>query len=242
MKHPTLFIVLISALLAGCQSMPTPAPGLAAIRIHVVAEAKAGYTSPADRAALYDSPGDHDLGSGAFQRVDYSGLDEIVVWVEPVTAQAKSDIAPASIDVAAKKSALAVTRAVSVGQQLIVRNIASQAANFYSVSDGNEFDLGSIPAGGQKSYAIRSTGLIEILNDSSKDPVAEVYAAPSRWVSLARSGSSVDFTNLPPGQYKLASWHPRLPGYETILTLSPDQIAAATIKVGVNALPKVGPR
>jgi hypothetical protein len=61
-------------------------------------------------------------------------------------------------------------------------------------------------------------------------------------VSLARSGSSVDFTNLPPGQYKLASWHPRLPGYETILTLSPDQIAAATIKVGVNALPKVGPR
>jgi len=35
------------------------------------------------------------------------------------------------------------------------------------------------------------------------------------------------------------SWHPRLPGTEQTITLSADQMAGASIKVGVNELPKV---
>jgi hypothetical protein len=61
-------------------------------------------------------------------------------------------------------------------------------------------------------------------------------------VSVARSGTSVDFNDLPPGECRVMSWHPRLPGSETNINLSANQLSSASIKVGVNALPKVAPR
>jgi hypothetical protein len=244
MKFKVLFIIaLMSSLLTGCQMMPPPAPGMANVRVNVIAERKMGVVAPEDRVSVYDdAPAANKNGSGAFERVDYSALDEIVVWMQPNenVRGAASGIAPASVEVEAKKSAAGLSLAVSVGQHVVVHNRGSRAGVFYSVSDGNAFDLGSIPAGGQGVFTVGSTGLIEILSDASKDPVAEIYAAPSRWVSLAHSGGSVDFMNLPPGRYKIVSWHPRLPGYEAGITLSPNQIGAADIKVGVNALPKVG--
>ncbi len=242
MSPRTLILAFVSALLAGCQSFPQPTPGMASIRIQVFAEPKAGYI-PSISGSDYDFPGDGDLGKGvAFQRVDYSSLGGIIVWMESSPSSTSTPAATATIDVAAKKPTSGAAPGVSVNQRLILRNIGPQAANFYSVSDGNEFDLGSIPPGGQKDYTVRSAGLIEILSDSSSDPVAEVYAAPSKWIATGHSGSEISFMNLPPGRYKIASWHPRLPGYEIFVTLPADQVTTATIKVGVNALPKIGPR
>lgn len=241
MKHQSAFIILICTVLAGCESFPQPTPGLASIRIHVMAEPKTGSVLP-DGSSVYDSPGRREADTGNFQRVDYPYLDEIVVWIEPVIPSPQMKIAAARIDVAVKKPAVAIARAVSVHQPLTLHNTGTEPAVFYSVSDGNEFDLGSIPAGGQKNYTVRSAGLIEILTDTAIDPVAEVYAAPSSPVSLGHSGGEVDFLNVPPGRYKIASWHPRLPGSETVVTLSPNQIAVASIKVGVNGLPKIGPQ
>jgi hypothetical protein len=170
-------------------------------------------------------------------------LNEIVVWLEPVSGDnAKSPPTAATIEVDARKPATSLSAAVSVGQQVVVRNIGPNSGNLYSVSDGNDFNLASVAPGGTAAFTARSEGLIEILNASLKDPVALVYAAPSPWVSLAKSGSSIEFNNLPPGQYRIVSWHPRLPGSQTTITLAANQASTATIKVGVNTLPKVGSR
>ncbi|HEV8607003.1 MAG TPA: hypothetical protein VGQ99_16805 [Tepidisphaeraceae bacterium] len=238
----TLFASLC-ALLAGCQSASPPPAGMASLRIRVVAEPKAGFTSPADRVMTYDAPAKRTNASGDFEPVDYSALKEIVVWIEPVSANsAKSLQSPSSIDIDARKPTTSLNLAASVGQQVTIRNTGSASGNLYSVSDGNDFNLGSLPPGGTATFTPHSEGLIEILNASLKEPVALVYAAPSPWVSLAKSGGTVDFTNLPPGQYRIISWHQRLPGSQTDITLSANQASTATIKVGVNALPKIGSR
>jgi hypothetical protein len=243
MKTPGMLLVCLLALLAGCQSATPPTAGMAALRVHVMAEPKAGFTSPADRVSTYDTPAKRTSASGDFETVDYSALKEIVVWLEPVSGSpAKATQSAVSIDVDPQHPAPALTRAVSVGEQVIVHNNGAAAANLYSVSDGNDFDLGSIAPGGNATFTARSEGLIEILNAKLKDPVALVYAAPSPWVVLAKSGGTVELSNLPPGQYKIVSWHPRLPGSHTSVTLAANQSATATIKVGVNTLPKIGSR
>jgi len=231
-------------LLCGCQSSTSPPPaGMAALRIKVMAEPKAGFTSPADRVLTYDAPVKRTNTSGDFEPVDYSALKEIVVWIEPASGSAaKPPQHPVLLDIDPQKPATNLNLAASVGQQVTLRNTTSNSANLYSVSDNNDFNLGSIPLAGTATFTARSEGLIEILNAKLKDPVALVYAAPSPWVSLAKSGSTIEFTNLPPGQYKIISWHPRLPGSQTTITLSADQVSTATIKVGVNTLPKVGAR
>lgn len=236
-----LILAILMLPLVGCQSGPTPSAGLSGLRITVIAEPKTGVKDAGAHVGVYDTPALKERGQ--FERVDYSALDEIVVWVEPAFPMLRQPmLPPLTIEVNAKKPVENLTSAGSIGQRLIVHNNGSTSGSFYSVSDGNEFDLGSIPAGGRGEYTIKSGGLIEILSASAKDPVAQVYAATSRWVALTHSDATVDFSDLPPGQYKIYSWHPRLPGTEASVTISPNQVAKVSIKVGVNALPKVGPR
>jgi len=72
---------LIMLFLVGCQSAPRPAAGMAAVSIKVIAQPKAGIQSPRGRVMSYDTP--DQRGYGDFERVDYSNLGQIVVWLEP---------------------------------------------------------------------------------------------------------------------------------------------------------------
>ena len=125
--------------------------------------------------------------------------------------------------------------AVSVGQKVIFRNTGSRAGGIYSVSDGNDFNLPLVPPGGTATYVVASAGPIEILTDPARNPLAELCAAPSRWVLPARSGAMLVFNNIPPGQYRLVSWHLCLPGTQTSVILSINAVTDATIKVGVQS-------
>jgi hypothetical protein len=147
-----------------------------------------------------------------------------------------------SVKIDAHHPATEVTHVVSVGQTLALRNGGARAEVIYSVSDGNEFDGGSVMPNGQTQYLVKSAGLIEVLTESSAEPVARVYAAPTRWAKLARTREIVRFNDLPPGEYRVVSWHPRLPGLESSVTLAPNEVTATSIAVGVNSLPKVEPR
>ena len=239
MRAAGRYSALLLVLLVGCQQASHPASGLATLEVKVIAEPKAGAPR-ASPLRVYDVA--VPRATGSFERVDYSSLDNIVVWLEPkggATTRPSAPANPLTIDVATRDATM---RPTSVGQRLVFRNSGTAPRTIYSVSDGNEFDLGSIPPGGSGEYAVRSPGPIEVLTDSSSDPTAILYAAPTRWMTLARSGETVSFNDVPPGNYRLVSWHPRLPGSQQNVTLGPDQAASATIKVTVNGLPEVQAR
>src|SRR6266576_2204290 len=101
MKTSAIIFASLLVMLCGCQSStPPPQAGMAAVRIRVMAEPKAGFTSPDDRVKTYDAPAKRTSATGDFETVDYSALKEIVVWVEPVSGSTvKSPQHSASIDV-----------------------------------------------------------------------------------------------------------------------------------------------
>lgn len=241
MKRIIPIISLALGLLWGCQTTPPPAPGLATLRVTVTAEPKAGVVTGNTHVLSYDTPAAPRAPTGAFEKVDYTGLPDIVVWLEQsqMPATSFSQLPAVAVDVKPRQSADALSAAVSVGQQVIFRNTAAVSANLYSVSDGNDFDLGTLSPGGSAAYTVKSPGLIEVLSDATENPVALLYAAPSTNVRLTHAGQTVDFADLAPGQYKIVSWHPRLPGQRVSVTLAPNQITSASIKVGVNDLPKI---
>ena len=223
----------------GCHQGPRPDAGMAALRVKVVAEPKEGVQPPPSAASTHDAPADQSYGPRA--RVDYSQLDNIVVYVEPA---GKNFIpprppAPLSLTVDPKKSSHGIDGVVSVGQKLVLKNGGASPQAIYSVSDGNDFELAGVPPDGVGEYLVKSPGLIEIFADASKDIALQVFAAPTPWVQLGRSGETLDFNNIPPGGYQIVSWHPRLPGSTQPVTLSADKVTDATVKVGVNSLPKV---
>lgn len=233
-----LLILAMGLLAAGCQTTPPLAPGRAGLVVHVLAQPKTGAQPPPQKVAVFDTPAPQDYGD--FAKVDYSDLGQIVVWLEPTNGPSEQKtLNPITVDINPSKAVSGVRHVASVGQQLILRNASSSPQTIYSVSDGNDFDFESVPAGGQVSYTARSPGLVEILTNSPSATPVQVYIAPSPWVRLTRSGETFQFDNLPPGQYRLISWHPRLPGSKETVTLTPDHVTDTSIDVSVNSLPKV---
>ena len=209
-----------------------PAPGTAVVELSILAEAKDGV-KPAD-------PGDGTYVTAVMERVDYSTLGDVVVWLERSGGAAASAPADVSVDMDASQAAGKIAAVAGVGAKVNVKNKGTGAADFYSVSDGNEFDLGTIEPGASAVFTVKSPGLIEILSDSVRDPVAKVYATQTGLVRLTSAGQSVEFRDVKPGSYKVETWHPRLPGHEISLDLPADQVTSAIVKVGVNGLKQLG--
>ena len=242
--------VVTLAACVGCEAPVRIQPGLSAIRLTIQAEPKTGYSRPVTRAESEDfyatqAPDESVPSSGAYALVDYDRLENIVVWVEPLgSAAAAGSTAPStpvSIDLSKPDAADRPwsIRVIAVGGRLMFHNRSSQLQNIYSLSEGNEFDLGEIAPGGEAEYVVRQAGLIEVLSVARYDPIARIYAAPTAWVQRARSGRRVTFTDLPPGRYRARCWHPRLPGSAISLSLVADEVTRARLTVAVNSLPTV---
>jgi hypothetical protein len=233
-------LFVLGLALPGCQRPSSSGNGLATLLVHVKADPKTGSGLSAQKVYAYDTT-IKPVDRGAFMQVDYSDLDDIVVWLEPVAAGAPAaPDGPQTIDINPDKESPSLAAVVSVGQQLALHNASSSPQTIYSVSDGNDFDFESVPAGGEVNYTVRSPGLIEVLASSSTEKSVKVYAAPSPWVRMTRAGRTLLFNKLSPGQYRLFSWHPRLPGSQTDVRLTANQTTEASIDVSVNSLPKVG--
>jgi hypothetical protein len=185
-----------------------------------------------------------------YERIDYAKLGDIIVWLapaDPATDPAADSAASTSLAPSRSPLLVAVDAArpsdvvqpASVGQEVVFRNAGTAPVSLYSVSEGNDFDAGEVAPGAEWRQTIAAEGLIELLVDPGRPPVALVYAAPSPWVARARSGETVTFDDVTPGAYRAMSWHPRLPGSSSEVRLAPDQVTRATLAVGVKDLPTV---
>ena len=260
---------LMTQTLVGCAARQSPKPDAdaAAIVVEVVAKPKEGAKvhSRFARVPVYDAAPQPAPPSGQFELVDYSALDDVIVWLEPAGAgdetpsgetAGPSDavrdstgnagpvtvpaLSPLTVEITAGIHPDDV-RAASVGQEIVFRNRGAEALSLYSVSDDNDFDLPGIPPGGEARYIVRAAGMIEVLADPSDPPVAMVYAVDSPWVARTRSGGRVVFNDVIPGSYEAVSWHPRLPGSTAPLTLAPGGVTRVALNVGVNVLAKDQP-
>src|SRR5687768_11847355 len=85
MKRAALGItgMLMSLLVLGCQHQLRPSAGMSAAEVRVIAKPKPGAAQPFERVPVYDAAPQPVEASGAYERVDYSRLSDIIVWLEP---------------------------------------------------------------------------------------------------------------------------------------------------------------
>jgi len=242
-----ILVLAVTAIITGCSSGPKIAPGKSAAEITVKAEPKKGYHPPTDAASYAGGPADQ-LASpsvttgGPFAVLDYNGLYGIVVWLEP-TAGAIPNTAPQSLPLASPNSKTvddASARISTVGDKLVILNRSTKTDSFYlRFDDGSIIDIGSIGAGKTGAYILQRPGAQAVISDSLDKAIERLYVTPSPLYKVTHCNSTITFNDVPPGDYRLRSWHYRLPGTSTNLTLAPNKAAKSTVVIGVNALPKV---
>ena len=209
-------------------------PGLAALEIKAVAEPKNG-ASPIDSDAYGTSS-----PTGRFQLLDYDNIQGLVVWVEPTDHVAAPPTTVGEITIEFDEHGQGgggVVQGVAVGTRLIVVNRSEKPQSLYCVSDGNEAASRTVAPGRQTEFSMRTPGLVEIVSESMDEPAARVYAVASRWVRTLHAGESTCFNDLPPGGYRAACWHERLPGSQQPITLAAGTHSQLTLTASVNVLP-----
>ncbi len=238
----SIVALMIGIIGAGCGSSGSkPPPDRAALSVLVRAEPKAGWRDSGAQSSGYDVG---EVGRPrAFETVNYSALDDIVVWVQP------SD--PPGTDLGSLRLTIDVGRpsmtmhASGLRDSWTIANSAPEALPIYAVYESSRVvDLGTVSSGGQVTATPREPGLVLIMCDIRPDPLAQIYVAPVPTASAGRvrvvqGGSKVVFNDLPPGPARVSCWQPRLPGSGQSVTLIPGQTANATLIVGVNLLPQL---
>ena len=200
-----------------------------------------GY-DPGKRPELYAEPASSPASAeyGAFERVDYFKLQDVVVWLEPRAVGERPAPPAVEIDVPDWITAdPAPLRVTGVGGELRVRNTRDRPATVFSVSDGNEFNLRDIAPRAQARHQVTSAGLIELMCEGADLPLARVFVAPTPWVRLTHGDATLIFDKLPPGEWEAVCWHPRLPGSRRPVTLAADHQEWVELCVGVRDLPAV---
>lgn len=185
----------------------------------LVVEVKATPHPDAKRPAKDPYTGKSDADKYGLERVDYKKLDEIVVYAEPIIAQGENvpaaALLPLAVEVEGRPMNLgehAPLAATGVRAKLQIKNTTSTPQTYYCVTEGSAFEFTSVPPGESRETTLNTPGLIEIMAESSDDPIARVFVAPTPWVQLAKSGDDITFEGLPPTKCKVTTWHPRLPG------------------------------
>jgi hypothetical protein len=229
-------LAMLMVTVIGCDSQAQTGTDRAALEVTVVAEAKKGMKDAADDGSVSDRPG--YAKRQEYERVDYAKLEGVVVSLEGPLDEKK----PQDVHVGFQPRALygQAIIAARVGDRLMLHNHGDEAIAIYCVNDGNEFQLGPIEANTEQSFVTLAPGLIEVQTDVSQQPVARVYvvAAGAR-AQVAKAGGQIRFDDLPAGEFQVVTWHERLPGSSTPVTLKSGRVSKLTAKVGVNSLPEV---
>lgn len=261
MSRPTAIVVVtlagvVALGITGCRTATGPG-----IHVGVRAEPKKGYKPP------LIGPGGEVFGYGAtvepgpmeqaappepgFDLIDYRRLGGIIVWVEraggsapapsamPPTASGEPAPLNARVNLDSKgRDNFEHVHLASVGGRILFGGTAARQGGFILRTEGGDvLDLPPV-------FVPSDPGLVEVLPayGEGEEAVALIYVAPTPRARKVRHGERVTFAPLPPGSYRVSTWHPVLPGSSEVVEVTPGPLVKLTLTVGVNALPKAGRR
>jgi len=113
------------------------------------------------------------------------------------------------------------TLVVLPGQEVSFRNSDPLLHNVFSPDMlGEEFNLGTYPAGESRSYTFQRSGAHVILCHIHPEMAAYVFVIETRYHAVVDGMGRFRIDSIPSGDYMLHAWHPRAIAYEQLTRIS----------------------
>lgn len=237
----------------GCSSTPSyPAPtaGSGQILVQLNGQAKDGVTGPKKREVRgeYSIERENVEQGRAFERVDYDELEDVVVVLDggvPILRDVPIGSASAPV--------LKVTEDgfdrlnIASGHQpnfhklftsIQVKNERGSKLTIYGFNeDGDSFEV-TVPANGEATAKVSDDGTYEVYCDEDEALHCTWHAVTKGEVWVGPSDEAAFFDNLPPGEYEVRVFPPRLPDWSRTVKVSAGKRETITAELTVNDLPK----
>lgn len=132
---------------------------------------------------------------------------ELVVYVEKVAAASPQPVKGRSMvqkHSAFRPGALVVT----VGSNVDFPNQDKIFHNVFSLSPGNEFDLGLYRGGATKAVEMKEPGEVDVFCNIHPEMAAKILVLQNEFYAPVRKDGRYEISGLPPGSYTVVAWSP----------------------------------
>lgn len=166
--------------------------------------------------------------------------EEAVVYFVPRAADQASSRpgSPESAEIVTRDKSLAPTvLSVSSGSEIRFPNEDPILHNLFSVSAGNDFDLGVYGPGEAPSVKLEQAGVVNIYCNVHHDMHAHVLVVDTPFRTRADSNGNFRLSNLPAGPGELHIWHRQSDRWSRPVELPADGSIEATLNVSKPRLP-----
>ncbi len=221
---------------AAALAAPPPAPGTARVSGIVTAEARVQAKEEADE--VY---GDR---AGAYAPLfDYRHLKDVVVYAEPVStaaAVAPADAPPARLTFRPGRNGTAVEPAflaLRVGGELLLRNETGQDVGVVAGGRSAASLMVRVSSNSSTAVRLRESGPYWLMSPEAPGRSALVFAAGPYFAVADAAGRYA--LELPPGDYVVTAWHPRLPPRSSALRIEAGKEPRLDFMLSVKGLPEV---
>lgn len=244
-------LVLLLAACAATPEYPPPQAQSAQVVIKVTATPKAGVKPPRTEGQ-YEK---ESVEKGRrFTRVNYSEMDCIAVVVRPAFAPSRLEFGrnprpEAIVSIGADGFsrdlvAVCMDKVALYGSRMSAAVVSFENRRgkpltlFGAVQGGEEtFEL-TVAPGAKRDCTLAMEGIYDVYCDEDEKLFCQIVVTRSPFVALCESGGEVFFDALPPGQYEVEVYAPRLPLWRAKFNAVAGKREMVYAEVTVNGLPK----
>lgn len=151
---------------------------------------------------------------------------DAVVWLSGAAPQ-QPDSPPPKPPASASKMASEGKRflphvvAVQAGATVDFPNVDKIFHNAFSVSPGNQFDLGLYRKGASKPHTFNTPGVVRVYCNIHQDMAGYVLVLPSGRSVVTGADGGFRFNDVKPGRQNMKVWHPMSGEIEVAIDLQP---------------------
>lgn len=133
---------------------------------------------------------------------------ETLVWVEPQGQAKATRRPPATLQMVTRgKTLFPHVMAVPAGSTVQFPNDDPISHNLFSLSPGNNFDLGLYRKGAGKTQKFDTPGIVQVYCNVHPNMSAVIHVMPTAYYALADAKGTFTLADVPPGKYRLVAWN-----------------------------------
>lgn len=133
---------------------------------------------------------------------------ETVISLEPAAGAKTARRVPGTFQMTTRgKTLLPHVLVVPVGSTVTFPNDDPISHNLFSLSTGNEFDLGLYRAGAGKSHTFTAPGLVNVYCNVHPAMSSVIYVMAAPYYGFADESGNFSLADVPPGKYDVVAWN-----------------------------------
>jgi len=140
------------------------------------------------------------------KRGQHPVVDETLVWLEPAARVASRK--PMNFTMTTRgKTLLPHVLVIPVGSTVQFPNDDPISHNLFSLSSGNNFDLGLYRRGTGKSYTFRTPGVVNVYCNVHPTMSSVIHVMSSPYFAFTDASGNFTLPDIAPGSYTLVAWN-----------------------------------